>query len=181
MMRFLLVVLVLFQSAWADGKTTRAVAKSYEKTQTVTYVPIMVGDITIMIPTGSGMPPDPGESGKQTIEGIDSDNDGIRDDVERVVSLMYASNAKARAFGYVMAKTYQTLIENPNMSKSEMKRVLLDIFQTSDCTDKATNHQVKEKIMPYVLNTYERSIRYIEILRDSVHGMTLPNSKSCNQ
>ena len=29
-----------------------------------------------------GFPPDPGEEGKKTIQGIDSDRDGVRDDVQ---------------------------------------------------------------------------------------------------
>ena len=30
-------------------------------------------------------PPDPGEAGKRTIEGVDSDGDGVRDDVQRYI------------------------------------------------------------------------------------------------
>jgi hypothetical protein len=33
------------------------------------------------------LPPDPGEAGKQTLAGIDSDNDGVRDDVQRWIGL----------------------------------------------------------------------------------------------
>jgi hypothetical protein len=35
------------------------------------------------------VPPDPGETGKQTVEGIDSDHDGLRDDVQRFILLTY--------------------------------------------------------------------------------------------
>jgi hypothetical protein len=35
------------------------------------------------------VPPDPGEAGKQTLEGIDSDNDGVHDDVQRWIVLTY--------------------------------------------------------------------------------------------
>jgi len=31
------------------------------------------------------LPPDPGEAGKQTLEGIDADGDGVRDDVQRAI------------------------------------------------------------------------------------------------
>ncbi len=31
------------------------------------------------------LPPDPGEEGKQTLEGIDADGDGVRDDVQRAI------------------------------------------------------------------------------------------------
>jgi hypothetical protein len=38
------------------------------------------------------LPPDPGEAGKQTLEGIDSDNDGVRDDVQRWIAIVFLNN-----------------------------------------------------------------------------------------
>ncbi len=43
------------------------------------------------------VPPDPGEAGKQTLEGIDSDNDGVRDDLQRWIVLNYLNSEKRRA------------------------------------------------------------------------------------
>ncbi len=43
------------------------------------------------------LPPDPGEAGKQTLEGIDSDRDGVRDDVQRYIQLTYPDSARTRA------------------------------------------------------------------------------------
>ncbi len=43
------------------------------------------------------LPPDPGESGKQTLAGIDSDGDAVRDDVQRYIGLNYTHSAKMRA------------------------------------------------------------------------------------
>jgi hypothetical protein len=42
------------------------------------------------------LPPDPGEAGKVTLAGIDSDNDGVRDDVQRWIALMYPNSQKTR-------------------------------------------------------------------------------------
>lgn len=39
--------------------------------------------------TNDGLPPDPGEAGKATLAGIDSDGDGIRDDIQRYIALTY--------------------------------------------------------------------------------------------
>ena len=36
-----------------------------------------------------GLPPDPGEEGKKTLLGVDSDNDGLRDDVQRWIYRSY--------------------------------------------------------------------------------------------
>ena len=43
--------------------------------------------------TTAGLPPDPGEAGRRTLAGIDSDRDGIRDDLQRYVALTYGDYA----------------------------------------------------------------------------------------
>jgi len=35
------------------------------------------------------LPPDPGSAGRATLEGIDSDGDGVRDDIQRFIELNY--------------------------------------------------------------------------------------------
>jgi hypothetical protein len=44
-----------------------------------------------------GLPADPGEAGKATLEGIDSDGDGLRDDVQRFIALSQPSSVRIRA------------------------------------------------------------------------------------
>ncbi len=46
---------------------------------------------------GGGLPPDPGEEGRATLEGIDSDGDGIRDDIQRFIALTHPDSEKLRA------------------------------------------------------------------------------------
>ena len=41
-------------------------------------------------------PPDPGEAGKETLEGIDSDGDGVRDDIQRYIELTYPNEPAVR-------------------------------------------------------------------------------------
>jgi len=43
------------------------------------------------------LPPDPGEAGKQTLEGIDSDNDGVRDDVQRLAGVSATTRSEYTA------------------------------------------------------------------------------------
>ena len=43
-----------------------------------------------------GFPSDPGEKGKQAIAGIDADNDGVRDDVQRWIYARYPTDEKKR-------------------------------------------------------------------------------------
>lgn len=57
------------------------------------------------------LPPDPGEAGKITLEGIDSDNDGVRDDVQRWIVLRYPNSEKSRtAFKQVSIDFQSTLL-----------------------------------------------------------------------
>lgn len=48
-------------------------------------------------PPVSNLPPDPGDAGLATVEGIDSDSDGVRDDVQRYIALTYPSSETVRA------------------------------------------------------------------------------------
>lgn len=44
------------------------------------------------------LPPEPGEDGKLTLEGIDSDGDGVRDDVERYIASLPLTSDQKREF-----------------------------------------------------------------------------------
>lgn len=55
------------------------------------------------------LPPDPGEAGKQTLAGIDSDNDGVRDDVQRWIGYQYSNQAERRAPLMTFARLKQSL------------------------------------------------------------------------
>lgn len=57
-----------------------------------------------------GLPKDPGEAGKATLEGIDSDNDGVRDDLQRFIALTFTDSAKHRALLSLFAKTFQQIV-----------------------------------------------------------------------
>ena len=56
------------------------------------------------------LPPDPGEAGKLTLEGIDSNNDGVRDDLEREIVYMHPQNEEVRRVLRAMVKKGQEVI-----------------------------------------------------------------------
>ena len=65
------------------------------------------------------LPPDPGEEGKLTLEGIDSDNDGVRDDIQRWIVLRYPNSEKTRtAFNQVSIDFQNTLLTANNKDQS---------------------------------------------------------------
>lgn len=59
-----------------------------------------------------GLPPDPGEAGKVTLEGIDSNHNGLRDDVERYIAIKYQNSAKTRAVLTQYAVATQAALED---------------------------------------------------------------------
>jgi len=58
----------------------------------------------------AALPPDPGEAGKVTLAGIDLDNDGVRDDVQRWIVMTYPNSQKTRAGLRQLAQDYQRFI-----------------------------------------------------------------------
>ncbi|MEK7471097.1 MAG: hypothetical protein AAB623_00405 [Patescibacteria group bacterium] len=60
---------------------------------------------------GKNLPPDPGVLADQTVQGIDANNNGIRDDVELAVFKEYPNSAKTRAvlLQYALALQMETV------------------------------------------------------------------------
>jgi hypothetical protein len=56
------------------------------------------------------LPPDPGDAGKQTLEGIDTDRDGVRDDVQRFIVLTLGASSSTTLASFDYAKALQVLI-----------------------------------------------------------------------
>ena len=79
----------------------------------IKHIPVSVDDLTIIIPVESSeLPPDPGEEGKADVAGIDSDNDGVRDDVERYIAYKYPDNPLTRKALYQYSKYEQLNLIN---------------------------------------------------------------------
>jgi hypothetical protein len=57
---------------------------------------------------------DPGEAGKKTLAGIDSDNDGVRDDVQRWVNENYSNKPSTKNALFQQSKNTQDMLLNSN-------------------------------------------------------------------
>ncbi|WP_345971852.1 hypothetical protein [Sulfurimonas diazotrophicus] len=66
----------------------------------------------VEIVDGHTLPPDPGEAGKETLLGIDSNHDGVRDDVERWIYKTYEHPIERGLF-MQNARAYQKVIMEP--------------------------------------------------------------------
>ncbi len=114
------------------------------------------------------LPPDPGQVGKETITGIDSDRDCIRDDLELIISerLPGEKHHEARRYLYIHAIWLGELLkENPTVE--EMHEVSNYLYGTSKCAREILGDTIEtKKLLDWIfasnLNTFPRSYRYID-------------------
>jgi hypothetical protein len=148
--------------------------------QEVYFVPIAYDGYVIPIYAGSGIPPEPGSSGNITIPGTDTDRDGIRDDVERKIGLMYPNHPVVRAYSYVIAMNLQDAINNPT-SLQQQELSLNEILEADRCLIEMNLQNLyvgSQEIIPMVLNTYQRSYAYLDAMK-MFQGKVLQSARAC--
>lgn len=59
---------------------------------------------------GIAVPPDPGAAGLVTVSGIDSDSNGIRDDIDRFIATKYGTNATTLKASRTAARAVQRVL-----------------------------------------------------------------------
>lgn len=88
-----------------------------------------VDGIQVEVPVevdGKPVPPDPGEDGTETLLGIDSNDNGVRDDVERYIAARfqgYDHANKERAIAMQYARAAQNILEQGPEKALETERV----------------------------------------------------------
>lgn len=83
------------------------------------------------------LPPDPGSAGMTTLAGVDSDGDGVRDDIERYIALTYPQSGRTRAALTQMAVAMQAEL----LDASTQSLVITDTLQwtyAADCLESVT-------------------------------------------
>lgn len=108
------------------------------------------------------LPPDPGEAGKVTLPGIDSDGDGVRDDVERVIGFLDISGQQRSAL-LSLAKAMQRTI-----TVNAPKATVIQEIQTELMAGRCGSYLLGQKFTPLVnavrvaaLNTRARLTAYL--------------------
>lgn len=135
----------------------------------------------------TGLPPDPGEAGKATLEGIDSDNDGVRDDIQRYIALTYPDSERTRAAltQYVKSTQEALFITNDeaaarnNADESRRARACLR-FILGDLNEM---RRVRVETLAHFLNTDSRSkafIRYNSLLSGQVFELITDRKAGCD-
>ena len=111
------------------------------------------------------LPTDPGERGKETLKGIDSDGDGLRDDVQRFIVLNWGFSERAVAALSAIARDAQRSVEvGGDISRNEAYELAKD-GKAVTCYSRSVDQRITysaalKKVIKQVTNTPERAKRY---------------------
>jgi len=89
--------------------------------------------ITIDDVMGKNIPPDPGEESDKTIEGVDANKNGIRDDVELAIFEKYPDSAKTRAALLQYALVLQMELTQPFVNATIATEIGREHSRSSNC------------------------------------------------
>ena len=82
---------------------------------------------------GKNLPPDPGEEADKTVEGVDANENGIRDDVELAVFEEYPNSAKTRAVLLQYALALQMEVVQPFINTTIATEVVREQSRGFQC------------------------------------------------
>lgn len=129
------------------------------KPQSVVAQPLSI-EIFITQLVGDDLPPDPGDAGMQSLLGIDSDDDGVRDDIQRYIFFTYPGSEPIRKVLTEVAKQYQTLLLNLDAAFENATRMA----RHGECLDYIEGESaagILAALRAEALNTRDRSVAYI--------------------
>lgn len=115
--------------------------------------------------SGDGIPPDPGKAGKATLLGIDSDMDGVRDDIQRYIVLNYPDQPNMQNALFQLSRTYQRMLD-PNLVEGTEVEIANQVGEDIDCLhyvagSARAGSETFDKLEAEILNTYPRSVKYL--------------------
>jgi hypothetical protein len=127
------------------------------------------------------LPPDPGDVGKQELAGIDSDHDGVRDDVQRYIAIQFLNSRRTRA----AASQYATALEDIILAAAEPSIVdaSSNILAATRCYASIVGvtqaYDDTNNILLTFLNTDQRKAAY-DLSQQALSGRTF-DSPSVNE
>ncbi|MCG7866446.1 MAG: fibronectin type III domain-containing protein [Candidatus Thiodiazotropha taylori] len=109
------------------------------------------------------LPPDPGKAGIDTLLGIDSDGDGVRDDIQRWIAFTYPNSEITRA-----ALTQKAILLQDALMYSDDQMLSIEVARengrAAEClyyTNPDNAYLLATELRSVFLNTEERSVAYI--------------------
>jgi len=109
------------------------------------------------------LPQDPGEAGRETVLGIDSDSDGVRDDIQRYLYFTYPENEKIRMALTQIAMEWQGLLSQASDPDAAFNHAT-KMARHGECLfyiQGEASLDADAALQAEILNTRERSIAYI--------------------
>lgn len=82
---------------------------------------------------GITVPPDPGAAGNATVVGIDTDTNGIRDDVDRLIATKYGTNADSLKAARLSARGFQAVLAADKTSQDASRTALQESARAGGC------------------------------------------------
>jgi hypothetical protein len=114
------------------------------------------------------LPPDPGEAGKTTISGIDSDSDCVRDDIERFIArlLQGSDQVTARKYMFEYAKWLGLFLTTSPLSQSDAQSITTNSYKSIQCVrkilgDTESTKSMLSQVFSQFHNTSDRSYKFI--------------------
>ena len=179
---FIILVIIRIPHAVNKQKTDEQIIKIHNTKLTLDDV------------MGKNLPPQPGVEADKTVQGIDANNNGIRDDVELAIFKEYPNSAKTRAVLLQYALTLQMMVNQPFVNADVATAISEKDSADYDCIGKIvpigdgdlekidnyknfvknTQINTKERIISKL--NFEKNIRNYELQSGcDIDLVTLPN------
>lgn len=146
---------------------------------------------------GKNLPPDPGAEADKTVQGIDANNNGIRDDVELAIFKEYPNSAKTRAvlLQYALAlqmEVTQTIVNTGTVDavadyEDRSDTCLADTLVSRKTPESGRDRTEMDKIDNFIkfiedkqLNTAERKKAQHDFYQNNLKGYDQSNKTACD-
>lgn len=117
-------------------------------------------------------------SSLETMNGEDVDGNGVRDDVQNAINEKYINNDYLRTRSLLMAEYLQQVVVGQT---SNVINVLTQVYHLENCINLyGADEDGQAFVMPLVLNTYQRSIAFLERARDAIAIAGTPEATNCH-
>ena len=110
----------------------------------------------------ANLPRDPGPAGMKTIEGIDSDKDGVRDDVQRFIAENYGDSERAvRALNNVARGAQMEIVTGDSVNRDQARVLADQVVKAVGCFSNSVDEKLRlnrtlDLILVKMQNTPER-------------------------
>lgn len=121
--------------------------------------------------SNAGKPNHPGKAGKETLLGIDKDNNGVRDDIQIYIAATYPDEEAVRLALTEIAKQYQIVLMQTDIPDTALNNAI-KMERNSECLWAIKGESAMDigsALHAEIFNTKTRSIEYIKF-SDSLGG-----------